>query len=66
MAQGSRGSDRAGGGVGEAERAGESFSTALAAVRAAPESADAWTRAEALADALQRPDDLAAVYREVL
>lgn len=44
----------------------ESFAAALAACRGAPEDADAWTRAEELADALQRPDDLAAVWREVL
>jgi len=44
----------------------ESFTAVLAACRAAPENADGWVQAEELADALQRPDDLAAVYREVL
>lgn len=68
MAQGTGRSGRSGGGTGEVERANESesFTAALQAVRAAPEQADAWTHAEELADALQRPDDLAAAYREVL
>ncbi|HWB81061.1 MAG TPA: tetratricopeptide repeat protein [Nannocystaceae bacterium] len=35
-------------------------------MRAAPERPEAWSHAEELADALQRPDDLAAAYREVL
>ncbi|MBK6917436.1 MAG: tetratricopeptide repeat protein [Deltaproteobacteria bacterium] len=58
MAQGSRG-----GGTAAPD---QSFQAVLEQVRAAPEQADAWAQAEELADALQRPDDLAAVYREVL
>ncbi len=63
MAQGSKGGAQVGSTGGSPQ---ESFSAALAAVRAAPERAEAWAAAEELADALQRPDDLAAVYREVL
>jgi tetratricopeptide (TPR) repeat protein len=64
MAQGSGRSGR--GGANDDERQDDSFAAALAAVRAAPERPEAWSHAEELADALQRPDDLATAYREVL
>ncbi len=52
--------------AGDQGRHEESFAAALAACRAAPERPEAWAAAEELADSLQRPDDLAAVYRDVL
>lgn len=52
--------------AGDQGRREESFAGVLAACRAAPEKPETWAQAEELADALQRPDDLAAVYREVL
>lgn len=46
--------------------ADDPFSTALDAARGAPEDADAWEALEELAAKLQRPDEVAAVYLEVL
>ncbi len=43
-----------------------SFAAALRAAEGAPESADAWAHLEELADELQRPDDVAELYRTVL
>jgi tetratricopeptide (TPR) repeat protein len=51
---------------GEDDRLAQSFGAALKAVQASPESDEAWDHVEELADALQRPDDVAAVYRELL
>lgn len=45
---------------------GQAFTAALQAVRAAPESDDAWAHLEELADSLQRPDEVAQAYRETL
>lgn len=50
----------------EAEGPDASYAAALKACRATPDDADVWARAEAQADALQRPDELGALYREVL
>jgi tetratricopeptide (TPR) repeat protein len=44
----------------------QSFAAALKAVQASPESDEAWDHVEELADALQRPDDVAEAYRELL
>ncbi len=46
--------------------ADDPFSSALDAARAAPEDADAWSNLEDLAAKLQRPDEVAALYLEVL
>lgn len=46
--------------------ADDPFSSALDAARAAPEDADAWASLEDLAAKLQRPDEVAALYLEVL
>jgi tetratricopeptide (TPR) repeat protein len=46
--------------------ADDPFSSALDAARGAPEDADAWEALEELAAKLQRPDEVAAVYLEVL
>lgn len=43
-----------------------SFQAALRAAEAAPDSEDAWNHIEDLADKMQRPDEVAAVYRSVL
>ncbi len=43
-----------------------SFAAALRAAENAPESEDAWDHIEDLADKLQRPDEVATVYRAVL
>ncbi len=43
-----------------------SFAAALRAAETAPESEDAWDHVSDLADKLQRPDDLATLYRAVL
>lgn len=51
---------------GEDDKLGQSFAAAIKAVQASPESDDAWDHVEELADALQRPDDVATVYRELL
>ena len=51
---------------GEDDRLTQSFVAALKAVQSSPESDDAWDHVEELADSLQRPDDVAAVYRELL
>jgi hypothetical protein len=44
----------------------QSFLAALAAARRAPDNDAAWSHVEELADALQRPDDVADLYRELL
>jgi tetratricopeptide (TPR) repeat protein len=51
---------------GEDDRLTQSFSAALKAVQASPESDDAWDHVEELADSLQRPDEVAETYRELL
>ena len=43
-----------------------SFAAALRAAETAPDSEDAWNHIEDLADKLQRPDEVAAVYRSAL
>ncbi|HET6581896.1 MAG TPA: hypothetical protein VFG69_00590, partial [Nannocystaceae bacterium] len=50
----------------EAEGPDASYAAALKACRATPDDPEVWARAEAQADALQRPDELGALYREVL
>ena len=44
----------------------QSFSAAVRAVQSSPDSEEAWDHLEDLADSLQRPDEVAAVYRDVL
>jgi len=44
----------------------QSFDSALKAARNSPESEDAWAHLEELADTLQRPDEVAEAYRELL
>ncbi|MCA9709452.1 MAG: hypothetical protein KDK70_26665, partial [Myxococcales bacterium] len=44
----------------------QSFTAALRAARSAPDSEDAWDHLEELADKLQRPDEVAALYGELL
>ena len=44
----------------------QSFAAALRAAEGAPESEHAWDHVEELAAEMQRPDDVAALYREVL
>ncbi len=51
---------------GEDDRLGQSFASALAAVEATPHSLEAWDHLEDLADTLQRPDEVAAAYRDLL
>ncbi|MBL4689226.1 MAG: hypothetical protein JKY37_31830, partial [Nannocystaceae bacterium] len=44
----------------------QSFDAALKAARTSPESEDAWAHLEDLADTLQRPDEVAEAYRDIL
>ncbi|MEX1368627.1 MAG: hypothetical protein AB1Z98_36200, partial [Nannocystaceae bacterium] len=44
----------------------QSFTAALKAARSAPDSDDAWDHLEELADKLQRPDEVAELYVELL
>ena len=44
----------------------QSFQAALGAARRAPENENAWNHLEELADSLQRPDEVADLYRELL
>ncbi len=44
----------------------QSFQAALRAAASAPESQDAWLHLEELADELQRPDEVAELYRDTL
>jgi predicted Zn-dependent protease len=44
----------------------QSFTAALRAAEASPDSDDAWAHVEQLADQLQRPDEVAAAYRQAL
>lgn len=44
----------------------QSFTAALKAASSSPESEHAWSHVEELAAEMQRPDDVAALYREVL
>ncbi len=44
----------------------KAFAAALRAAEGAPDSSDAWAHLEELADELQRPDDVAELYRTVL
>lgn len=44
----------------------QSFTSALRAARGAPDSDDAWNHLEELADKLQRPEDVAELYAELL
>lgn len=44
----------------------KSFAAALKAIENAPASEDAWDHAEELADELQRPEEVAGLYRQVL
>lgn len=44
----------------------QAFSAALRAAEGSPDSDDAWAHVEQLADQLQRPDEVAAAYREAL
>ena len=44
----------------------QSFEAAINAVKSAPDSDDAWDHLEDLADRMQRPDEVAAAYCEVL
>lgn len=51
------------GGVAETDGSGSSFDVAVAAVRGAPEDADAWARLEEVG--AERASDVAALYREL-
>jgi len=44
----------------------QSFAAALKAASTSPDSDDAWNHLEELADELQRPDEVAALYRELI
>ncbi|MEM6994258.1 MAG: hypothetical protein AAF721_27330, partial [Myxococcota bacterium] len=44
----------------------QSFAAALKAARGSPDSEDAWAHVEELADTLQRPDEVAEAYRDIL
>ena len=48
------------------DKLGQSFAAALKAVSSSPGSEEAWDHVEELADTLQRPDEVAAAYKDVL
>jgi len=50
----------------EQDRLAQSFAAALRAVELAPQNEDAWNHAEDLAEDLERPDDVANTYRNLL